>query len=507
MFYGKVQFMSTRKNLRLFMTALLAVMVCASTLSSVRADDAKKAKNVILFIGDGDGFTSEILGSYYHTGEPWGEVYQKFPVILGSATFSLHKHSNGVTDWDPAGDPEKNMGYNPEQFWKDPSGGAWRPSNTETTDSSASATAINTGHKTLNGRLNFDPEGNKLENFAEKNIKAGRSVGVVTTNQISHATPAGASAHNLARGNYEEISKEQINDVPLTVLMGGGHPDYNNGKKVDKSVDDRNYQYVGGREIWEKLKANDGYKGWKLIDERSEFAELAAATPDSGKETPAKLLGVARTTGDLPPVDGDVDNPSLMAKEYTQEAVDAIPSLTEMTLASLNILSKNDKGFYLMVEGGNIDHANHANNAKKSAYEHAAFAKAIEAAVAWVEKYSSWDETIMIVTADHETGQIWGDGTYVDENNNGKYDKKEDTFEDFMKIEKSEKGKIPAVQYLSGSHTNALVPFCAKGCGAELARDFIRGNDPKGAKFWNFSGDFIYNSDVFNVMSAASGIK
>ena len=499
--------MTMFKTTRTLLIATLAVAACFPIVAGARADEPKKAKNVILFIGDGDGFNSEIMGSYYHTGKPWGESYQNFPIVLGSATFSLHKHSNGVTEWDPVKEPEKNMGYNPEEFWKNPGNANWRPTNTELTDSSASATAINTGHKTLNGRVNIDPDGNPLENFAQKNIKAGRSVGVITDNQISHATPAGASAHSMARGNYEEIAKEQINEVPLTVLMGGGHPEYSNGVKRDKSPDELNYQYVGGRELWEKIKADDGYKGRKFIDQRSQFAEYAAATPGSGKELPKKLLGVARTTGDLPPIDGDVDNPQMIVEKYSQETVDAIPTLTEMTLASLNILSQNENGFYLMVEEGNIDHQNHSNNAANSVMEHVCLAKAVDAAIAWVEKYSSWDETLMIVTADHETGQIWGDGTYVDEDNNGKYSSKKDTFESFQKVPATPKGEVPAVQYLSGGHTNALVPFCAKGAGSELAKEFIRGKDEKAGKFWNFSGEFIYNSDVFNVMSAASGVK
>ena len=112
----------------------------------------------------------------------------------------------------------------------------------------------------------------------------------------------------------------------------------------------------------------------------------------------------------------------------------------------------------------------------------------------------------MIITADHETGQIWGDGTYDDDNDNGKFDK-EDTFNGFQKIPTSARGVVPAVQYLASSHTNALVPVYVKGCGAESAYQFIRGNDKKAGEFWDFSGDFIYNSDIYNIMSAASGIK
>lgn len=495
--------------LRRFFAAVLAVGACISfaTVSYAQENGKGTAKNVILFIGDGDGFNSELLGTYYHTGKEWGEVYQSFPVFIGSATFCVHKHSNGSVEWDPVADPDKNFGYSPAEFWKGPDGAQWRVTNTETTDSAASSTALNSGHKTVGGYVGKDMNGNDVENFAEKNIKAGRSAGMVSTNQISHATPAGGSSHNINRNNYAEIGKEQIEKSQLTVLIGSGHPEYNNGVKIEKSADELNYNFVGGRETWENVKKNDGFKGWSFIDARSDFAALAAATPDSGKELPNRLLGIVRTTGDVMPIDGDVDDPDAMIKRFSKTTVEETPSLSEMTLAALNVLSQNKNGFYVLVEGGSIDHANHGNNADQSCLEHTGFAKAIEAAVEWVEKYSSWDETLIIVTSDHETGQIWGDGTYVDEDNNGRFSSKKDTFEGFEKIEKSKKGKVPAVQYLSTGHTNSLVPFWAKGAGADCYKDFVRGKDKKAAKFWKFDGDFIFNSDVYNIMSAASGIE
>lgn len=492
---------------KMLVVAALALTLCASSVVANAQDAPKKAKNVIVFLGDGNGFNSEALGTWYHHGEGLGaESYQKFPVVMASAPFMLHKHSDGTVEWDPVKDPEKNMGYVPKEFWKDMDGAKWRPTNTETTDSGASATAFNTGVKTLNSYICMDPQGNKLENFADLNYKAGRSVGIVSTDQISHATPAASSAHNINRGHYEEISKEQINELPLTVLMGSGHPYYDNGKKRDKDPDKLDYKFVGGREVWDAVSKNEGYKGWTFIDDRPQFAELAAATPDKKAELPKKLLGICRTTGDVPAIDGCIEDPNFTAEHYGQEAVDHLPTLAEMTLATLNILSQNENGFYAMIEGGNIDHANHANNAPKSCREHVAFANAIDAAIDWIEKYSSWDETLVIVTADHETGQIWGEGTYDDVDGNGKWSK-EDEFLGFQPVPKTEKGKYPAVQYGSGSHTNALVPCYIKGAGAEYAKEFVRGNDAKAGEFWGFSGDFIFNSDIFNIMMKASGIS
>ncbi|MBQ9813450.1 MAG: alkaline phosphatase [Thermoguttaceae bacterium] len=483
--------------------ASLAAALCFAVGGVANADEPQ-AKNVILFIGDGMGYNSDIMGSYWRTGKEFGLAYQKFPVKGAAATFCVHKHSNGVAEWNI----DEDFGYVPKEFWKGPGGAGYRHTNTETTDSAASATAINSGQKTLGGRLNISMTGEKLENFADKNYKAGRSVGVVTSTQISHATPAGASAHNDNRGNYEQISQEQINDLPLTVLMGSGHPVYSSGKKRDKSADELDYKFVGGREVWDQVSKNEGYKGWTFIDDRADFAALAANTPDKKADLPKKVLGVARTTGDMQPIDGDADDPESMIEKFGKETVEAIPSLTEMTVGALNVLAQNDKGFYLMVEGANIDHANHGNNAPNSCLEHAGFSKAIDAAIEWVEKYSSWDETIMIVTSDHETGQIWGAGTFDDANDDGKFkEKDDDTFNEFEPVPETDKGEVPEVQYMTTGHSNSLVPVYIKGAGADNYAKFVRGEDEKAGEMWKFDGKFIYNSDIFNIMSAASGVK
>jgi alkaline phosphatase len=482
--------------------ASLTALFCFATSFVANAAEPQ-AKNVILFIADGMGYNSDIMGAYWRTGKPDGLAYQKFPVKGSAATFCIRKHSNGDVQWNP----ETDFGYVPEEFWKGPEGANYRHANTETTDSGTSATAINAGHKTLNSRINFSMTGERLENFADLNYKAGRSVGVVATCQISHATPAGATAHNINRGAYEEISKEQIEDLPLTVLMGSGRPDYNNGRKIDKSADELNYQFVGGRDVWEKVSANDGYKGWTFMDERADFAALAAKTPDQSAKLPERVLGVARSGGDLAPIDGDADNPESMIERFTKETVEATPSLTEMTLGALNVLSQNQNGFYLMVEGSNIDHANHGKNAAQSVLEHAGFSKAVEAAVDWVEKYSSWDDTIMIVTSDHETGQIWGAGTFDDDNDDGRYRAKDDTFNGFQPVPETGKGEVPNVQYLSSGHTNTLVPVYIKGVGAENYAAFVRGVDEKAGEMWDFDGTYIYNNDIFSIMTSASGLK
>ena len=485
------------------LVASVALAFCASAVFPTFGAE-KKAKNVILLIGDGMGFNCDAMDSYWRTGKASALSFQSFPVKGASATFCVHKHSDGRTDFNI----DTDKGYDPEKYWSGAEGINARPhTNCETTDSAASATALNSGQKTVVGRINYSGAEKPIENFADQNYKAGRSVGVVSTNQFAHATPAGASAHNMNRNNYEEISKEQIEDLPITVLMGSGHPGYNNGRPNTKSPDEWNYQYVGGRAIWEKISKNEGYKDWTVIDDRADFIKLASETPDTNAKLPKRLIGLARTTGDIPALDGDADDPDSMVERFTKETVDALPTLREMTLCALNVLAQNKNGFYLMVEGGNIDHANHTNNAANCVLELASFSKAVDAAIEWVEKYSSWDETLMIITADHETGGLWGAGTYDDVNEDGKFKAKDDVFNGFEPVAVSAKGEVPEVQYLTTGHSNALVPVYIKGAGAENYSKFIRGEDKKAGEMWNFSGKYIYNSDIYNIMSTASGVK
>ena len=208
-------------------------------------------------------------------------------------------------------------------------------------------------------------------------------------------------------------------------------------------------------------------------------------------------------------------------REATQELLDSdykktdwneLPTLSTLSLAALNVLNhENDKGFVMMIEGGAIDYANHGQNPSKSVLEHTGFSKAIDSVIQWIEKNSSWDETLLIITADHETGQIWGPQSYNDDNSNDVFDEG-DQFNDFNQVVNNGRGKVPGVQYGSKGHTNALVPIWAKGPGASRFNELTRGTDEKAAKMWNFSGKFVDNTDIFNVMKAslspiAAGVK
>ena len=456
----------------------------------------KVAKNVILFIGDGMGFNTDIAGTYFRFGENQAQRYHSFR-MMASATF-------GITAADF--DEEKETGYDSAQFWSGLDAGRVGSSDRScVTDSAASGTALNWGHKTENQRIGSDYLGEPVRLFGDRAEAAHKSVGAVTSVQLSHATPAAVKAHQYSRKRYREIFREQVLDQPgLTVLMGTGNPNYLNGEALDDKAK-RNGEFVGGLEFWNLLRANQESLGVKLIDDPAEFQTLAETTPDQEGEIPKRVIGVVRSTTSMIPVDGVPEG----APNRTD--VTGLPTLSVMTLGALNILARNENGFYLMVEGGAIDYANHAENLDSAVREHTGFTRAIDTAIDWVEKYSSWDETLLIITADHETGQLWGPETYTDENKNRVFDSGEE-FHGFQPMENRGKGVVPGGQYGHQHHTNALVPVWIHGAGSEWIDKFIRGKDTKAAEFyapngypWN--GDYIYNSDVGKIMAAAAGLQ
>ncbi|MDR3199336.1 MAG: alkaline phosphatase [Planctomycetaceae bacterium] len=464
----------------------------------VTVGNAQTAKNIIILIGDGNGFNSEWAGTYYRYGEAGKQRYQTFPVALGCTTYSRTNKDVEL----PAG----VTGYDPKVFWETIANGTQSTEFTKTTDSAAASTAIHGGNKTSNGKIGMTYDKKPIELISEIAVKHGKKAGTVTTVPMSHATPAGFSAHEAERGDLKTIFLQMVsNTSPLSVVMGCGHPFYDRGKPIkikdneDEKEKTKRFNCVGGEKNWEIMKSGT-LNGFRVIETKQQFEELAA-----GKGIiPDKVIGVVRCLNDLPPVDGYLDDVEqtrkLLNKSYKNTGWEELPGLSTMSLAALNVLTQNNpNGFILMIEGGAIDHANHGRDIEESVLEHTGFSKTVDTVIDWVEKNSSWQETLVIVTSDHETGQIWGQETFNDENNNGVYDEG-DSFNEFRQVQNNGRGKIPGVQYSSGGHTNALVPLYAKGVGADLFLKRVKGTDPKAAQFWNFSGQYVDNTDIFHVI-------
>jgi len=198
---------------------------------------------------------------------------------------------------------------------------------------------------------------------------------------------------------------------------------------------------------------------------------------------------------------------------------DDVPSLATTTVAALHVLAQNPQGFYLMAEGGAVDWMGHANHMPRFIEEQRGFDRAVAAVIAWVKAHSSWNETLLIVTSDHETGGIWGAGTFT--NGEGgpvaedrtdtaleaaRFDPREDTFNAFRAVQDRGAGRLPGYQWAFRNHTNELVPLWALGPGAEGFAEFTR-TDLEAATLWgkpdDWDGDYVDNTAVFHIMNEA----
>ncbi|WP_227006604.1 alkaline phosphatase [Shewanella donghaensis] len=229
------------------------------------------------------------------------------------------------------------------------------------TDSAASATALATGFKTYNGAISVDENKRPLVTIMEKAKALGLSTGVAVTSQVNHATPAAFLSHNEHRRNYEAIAKSYL-DSDAEVILGGG-------------------QKYFSAELLKQFKA----KGYQHI---TEFEQLDSI------EQP-KVLGLFAPV-QLPWVIDDKQG----------------HKLSTLTKKALDLLSQNEQGFILMVEGSLIDWAGHSNDIASAMGEMDEFANAIEVVEQFVRQNK---DTLMVVTADHNTGglSIGANGEYA----------------------------------------------------------------------------------------------
>lgn len=247
---------------------------------------------------------------------------------------------------------------------------AWDPDE-NITDSASAATAIASGVKTYNAAISVDLDGQPVETVLERAKSLGKSTGLVATSQINHATPAAFAAHNESRQNYHAIADEYYDE-----RIGGKH-------KVDVMLGGGTDYFIREDRNLVKQFQQDGY------DYVTTKSELWKSKND-------KLLGLFAEVG--------------LPKRI--DRTDETPALKEMTQAALQRLSKNKKGFFLMVEGSQIDWAGHDNDVVGTMSEMEDFAQALQTAIQFAKKDK---QTLVIATADHSTGglSIGSDGKYV----------------------------------------------------------------------------------------------
>ena len=496
-----------------------------------QASQSPEPKHIILMISDGIGFNGWLAADYYQ-GLAGKQSYQitrpdgTKPVILGLAHSALNLIDSkgnvlpkGTDASLAAGATEQ--GYDPSTRWdkfENSMANDFSPvsqSYTSYTDSAAAGTALMTGRKTAVERIGMDWTGTrKFASIASIAMDHGLSAGTVTTVPISHATPAAAIAHNPSRHNYADIFNEMFSSN-LSVIMGGGHPDYDdNGYSVDPNTD-KDYKYVGGEETYASLSTTRSQNDLVFIDNKLDFEKLA-----SGENIPQRVVGIARTGSTLQAsrtATLEADTPSGVALNS------AVPDLATMTKGALNVLSQDQDGFFVMIEGGAVDWMGHANNMPRFIEEQIDFNKAVNTVIQWVEQNSSWDETLLIITSDHECGGVWGEGTWTNSVGGAvaaersdeallaaRFNPSEDQFNDFLAVQDKGAGNMPGYQWASRYHTNELVPLWAIGAGSQRFAEFTR-TDLKAASLWGkkygWNGNFVDNTVVFEVMKAGISPK
>ncbi|AZR73755.1 alkaline phosphatase [Anoxybacter fermentans] len=239
------------------------------------------------------------------------------------------------------------------------------------TDSAAAGTALATGFKTDNGMIAQLPDGTNVKTLVEAAEEKGMATGIITTMRLTHATPAVFAAHNQSRGNENEIAVDYL-DSGVEFFAGGGYRHFvpQNGELKSKRKDDRNLI-----EEFEKL----GYKIFVTENDTEKFRNYKPV----GKE---KVFAVF-TYSHLP---------------YEIDRNDNVPSLAELTQKGIEVLSKYENGFFMMVEGGKIDYASHANDPAGVIHDVLAFDKAIAKAYEFYKQHP--EETLIVIIGDHETG-------------------------------------------------------------------------------------------------------
>lgn len=257
------------------------------------------------------------------------------------------------------------------------------------TDSAASGTALATGSKTYNGAIGVDADTARLTSVLEKAAAKGLSTGLIATYRITHATPAAFVGHQRHRDMEEGIAADFL-DTDITLFIGGGR------LKFEQRRD--------GRNLSDELKT----KGYQVVYTQEELNALSSG----------KIAGLL----------ADSHLPDMLGGRSPE----FLPGTTEK---ALEILSQNDNGFFIMIEGSMIDGGGHDNDIDKVIAETLDFDRAVAKAFDFADRHPG---TLVVVTADHETG-----GLTIPGNGRG-------------------------VEYLfsTGDHTGVMIPIYAYGTGA-----------------------------------------
>lgn len=405
------------------------------------------------------------------------------------------------------------VGYDPERGGPNP----WTPGNdpeyikASYPDSANTATTLYTGVKSYNNAIGVDIFEQPLETILATANEEGKSTGLVTSVPIDHATPGAAAANVNRRTKYDDefpaldnILQQELRVYQPTVLLGGGHPLSSVDEAPLPDGVEPDFTYIT-ESTYEELSNNSDSNryGYTFLERGSDAAETllekaAEIDPEAGDRL-LGLYGARGQNGNLPvssangdysttgldmfsrfstAADDQIPEPDTVRplsegetdQEFIVKEVNENPTLSELTSASLEVLGKDQDGFWLMVEGGDIDWAAHDDNLDNLIGTMNDFDKAVQTTIDWIEQNGGFEENQLIVTADHDH--------YLTLN------------EDFPKLlrEKGAEaltaendpassghywGSDPDVKYGWGNHTNRPVPVYSQGDSSEVLDSFV----------------------------------
>jgi len=336
------------------------VLVAATSTISFSALSAE-IKNVILMIGDGMGPQQVGLLETYANSAPHS--------IYKGETTALYKLAQEGVIGSSLTHPEDAI----------------------VVDSACSATMLATGIYTASEVIGIDSKGNHVETVLEKAKSIGKATGVVSDTRLTHATPAAFAAHQPHRSLENDIASDMLK-TGVDVMLSGGLRHW-----IPKSTNDKGSVYKELEALTQgdvKLKSKRKDDRNLLTEAQGEGYSLAFNKDTLEAAQGDKLLGLFAYSGMN---DGIAYSNTKNAPDRTQ------PTLKEMTEKALSLLSKDKDGFFLMVEGGQIDWAGHSNDAGTMLHEMIKFDEAVSSVYEWAKNR---DDTLIIVTADHETGSF-----------------------------------------------------------------------------------------------------
>jgi alkaline phosphatase len=415
-------------------------------------------------------------------------------------------------------------------------------------DSANTATTLYSGVKTYNGAVGVDIFENSVQSVLAKAALAGKSTGLVTSVPIDHATPAAAASNVNNRNKFDNgyadtaldsILQQELRIYQPTVLLGGGHPLSSSvGSVLPTGVEPRDNTYIK-EETYQELstKPTTNIYNYNFLERGTDAAaKLAAAAAAIDPNTGGRLLGLygARgQDGNLPvsSADGDYSTTGLAmfsvnsSKGLTTDTVRPLragetdaqfiaternqnPTLDDLSKAALGVLGKDKDGFWLMIEGGDIDWAAHDNNLDNMIGATLDFDKAVGSVIDWIKANGGWENNELIVTADHDHYlTLNGDAPTIIRNNT-------DTATGFSTLTTNNTiagsgqqwGTTADDKYGWGNHSNRPVPVYYQGPESSLLTASIgTGYEAYGKQVQGIAG-LIDQVDIAQTMFAAVGM-